>query len=72
MTEDKRIYEKKKRNLKDRCNICGKVSDLTWDHVPPKFCFNNIRVEYNSILEISQNVIINCWGENMTKNIKSW
>lgn len=49
--ENKRSYAKEKRKRKDKCNICGQVSDLTWDHVPPKFCFNNGKVKYNSILE---------------------
>lgn len=52
--ENARSYAREKRNKKDRCNICGKVSDLTWDHVPPKFCFNDKRTQYNSIFEISQ------------------
>ena len=29
-------YIKIKRNKTDRCNICGKITELTWDHVPPK------------------------------------
>lgn len=51
--ENRRSYAKEKRKCKDRCNICGQVSDLTWDHVPPKFCFNSEKVKYNSILEIN-------------------
>ena len=51
--ENTRSYARKKRNKKDRCNICGRVSDLTWDHVPPKFCFNDERTQYNSIFEIN-------------------
>lgn len=27
---------------------------LTWDHVPPKFCFNSERAKYNSLLEINK------------------
>lgn len=40
-------YGRKKRNKVDRCNICGKVSDLTWDHVPPKHCYNGYPVSLN-------------------------
>ncbi len=29
-------YIKNKRCKNDYCNICGKMSELTWDHVPPK------------------------------------
>lgn len=47
-----KYYEKKKRKAKiDYCNICGKLLPLTWDHVPPKFCFNNGNVKYNSMME---------------------
>lgn len=52
--ESTRSYAREKRNKKDRCNICGKVSDLTWDHVPPKFCFNDGKTQYNSIFEINK------------------
>lgn len=51
--ENTRSYAREKRSKKDRCNICGRVSDLTWDHVPPKFCFNDERTQYNSIFEIN-------------------
>ena len=39
-----RFYEKKKRNRIDYCNICGIESELTYDHVPPKCCFNDMKV----------------------------
>lgn len=39
-------YTKKKRAKKDRCNICSQISDLTWDHVPPKFCNNDSAKDY--------------------------
>ena len=29
-------YIKQKREQIDRCNICGRLTKLTWDHVPPK------------------------------------
>lgn len=29
-------YIKQKRQQNDYCNICGRLSCLTWDHVPPK------------------------------------
>ncbi len=44
-------YQKKKRNKQDRCNICGKMSDLTWDHVPPKSCYNSGSIKYNQLFE---------------------
>lgn len=40
-------YQKIKRNQVDKCNICGKESHLTWDHVPPKSCYNNGPIKYN-------------------------
>ena len=52
--ENKRIYTKEKREIIDRCNICGQVTNLTWDHVPPKFCFNKQIVKFNSIIELNQ------------------
>lgn len=49
--ESNGYYEKKKRKNKvDNCNICGNVLPLTWDHVPPKFCFNDGTVKYNSMM----------------------
>lgn len=48
-----KYYQKvKKKNKIDKCNICGNILPLTWDHVPPKFCFNNIPVEYYSMVGI--------------------
>ena len=29
-------YIKQKRSQIDKCNICGNIEKLTWDHVPPK------------------------------------
>lgn len=52
--KESRSYTREKRKIHDRCNICGKTSDLTWDHVPPKFCFNSDRAKYNSLLEINK------------------
>lgn len=46
---ESRFYEKQKRDKIDKCNICGSLSILTWDHVPPKFCFNTEKVRYNRI-----------------------
>ena len=51
--EENRSYVRKKRKINDRCNICGTISDLTWDHVPPKFCFNNAKTKFNSLFEIN-------------------
>lgn len=33
--KESRSYAREKRKIQDRCNICGRTSDLTWDHVPP-------------------------------------
>ena len=44
-------YQKVKRDKVDFCNICGNRTELTWDHVPPKFCFNDVNVRYNSMME---------------------
>ncbi len=52
--EKNRSYAKEKRNINDRCNICGGLTNLTWDHVPPKFCFNSQSTRYNSLLEIHE------------------
>lgn len=40
-----RYYQKQKRSLEDNCNICGINNKLTYDHVPPKCCFNDIHVK---------------------------
>lgn len=40
-------YSKEKRKKQDYCNICGNLSELTWDHVPPKSCFNDIPIKFN-------------------------
>ncbi len=46
-------YKKTKKKQKiDKCNICGHILPLTWDHVPPKFCFNDISVKYNSMMQM--------------------
>ena len=65
--ESKRSYAKEKRKINDRCNICGEVSNLTWDHVPPKFCFNDGKVKYNSILEMNNKKIRNKISQNGLK-----
>lgn len=49
-----RCYSKEKRSKLEKCNICGEIAPLTWDHVPPKFCFNDSRTQYNSLFELSQ------------------
>ncbi len=37
MSETRSIsFIKQTRAKTDRCNICGRVRELTWDHVPPK------------------------------------
>ena len=42
-------YIKNKRNQIDRCNICGQVQELTWDHVPPKSSGNNMEINVNTL-----------------------
>ena len=44
-------YQKRKRNKRDRCNICGKTANLTWDHVPPRSCYNNDLIKYNPLFK---------------------
>lgn len=44
-------YLKEKRNKEDYCNICGKYSALTWDHVPPKSVTHGEAVIANTIFE---------------------
>ena len=65
--ENGRSYAREKRKLNDRCNICGQVSNLTWDHVPPKFCFNNGKIKYNSILEMNKKEIKSQISQNGLK-----
>ncbi len=50
---ESRNYSKNKRKKIGICNICGEKRELTWDHVPPKFCFNTEKVKYNKILDIN-------------------
>lgn len=50
LKQGRKDYDKVKKELIDKCNICGKTAKLTWDHVPPKFCFNDCYVKYNSML----------------------
>lgn len=38
-----RFYEKAKRERVDYCNICSQITTLTYDHIPPKCCFNDIK-----------------------------
>ncbi len=49
---ESRNYSKNKGKKIGKCNICGQEAELTWDHVPPKFCFNTEKVKYNKILDI--------------------
>ena len=43
-------YQKLSRELNSTCNICGNLSTLTWDHVPPKNSFNCFPIKYNPLL----------------------
>ena len=42
-------YIKMKRKENDKCNICGNITKLTWDHVPPKASGNNVEVNVNTL-----------------------
>ncbi len=42
-------YYKQKRNVEDYCNICGKRTKLSWDHVPPKCILNNPDTIVNTV-----------------------
>lgn len=42
-------YIKQKRKQVDRCNICGRVTKLTWDHVPPKAVLNEPNTYANTL-----------------------
>lgn len=44
-------YIKVKREATDRCNICGKVMKLTWDHVPPKAITEGVAVNVNRLFD---------------------
>lgn len=44
-------YKKIKRSKIDKCNICGEVTNLTWDHVPPKNCFNDTKIVCNRLFD---------------------
>lgn len=42
-------YIEHKRNQVDRCNICGNVEELKWDHVPPKSSGNSVEINVNTL-----------------------
>lgn len=44
-------YLKEKRGRTDYCNICGQLSDLTWDHIPPKGITHGEAVIANTVFE---------------------
>ena len=44
-------YLKEKRDKKDNCNICGQLTDLTWDHIPPKGITHGEPVIANTVFE---------------------
>jgi len=44
-------YSKCKTRTFGKCNICGNEAKLTWDHVPPKFCYNSDKTIYNNIFK---------------------
>ena len=45
-------FAKEKRAKRDTCNICSQTADLSWDHIPPKFCNNDSAKEYMVALGI--------------------
>lgn len=47
-------YIKQKRNQVDRCNICGRLTKLTWDHVPPKAVLNEPNTFANTLFSESE------------------
>lgn len=49
-------YAKERRKQLDRCNICGNIAELTWDHVPPKFCENSSTMDYVLMLGLKSSV----------------
>jgi hypothetical protein len=55
-------YRKEKRAQIDNCNICGEVIDLTWDHIPPKFCDNASAKECIHLLDVNA-------GQDFSKTI---
>ena len=44
-------YIKVKKKEIDQCNICGQISKMTWDHVPPKSSGNNFMVRVNTLFK---------------------
>ena len=46
-------FQKGNRSKFGFCNICGKESELTWDHVPPKFANNSTSKDYALLLGLS-------------------
>ena len=44
-------YLKEKRGKKDYCNICGQLTDLTWDHIPPNGVTHGESVIANTVFE---------------------
>lgn len=44
MDVQSRYYKKIKRSREDYCNICGQHRELTYDHIPPKCCFNSTKI----------------------------
>ena len=44
-------YSRQKRSRISQCNICKTEGELTWDHVPPKACLNDIPVKINRLMD---------------------
>lgn len=39
---------------KDKCALCGKETDLTYEHIPPKGAFNDVPIKAVTLSEISK------------------
>ena len=46
-------FAKQKRAKLDKCNICSQMAELSWDHIPPKFCNNDSAKEYMVALGVN-------------------
>jgi len=65
------IKKRNRRSKIDYCNICEKFESLTWDHVPPKSCFNNEKIKYNTFYEGVNNEKARLTGGELTQYITS-
>jgi hypothetical protein len=52
---------------KATCNICGDVTELTDDHVPPKRCLQNRRLQMRRSLPVLMNEVLPTKGNSITQ-----